>query len=213
MTAGDVVTPMITNDLLSSIPQAEQIMGMPAVEQSPRRVWTQEEFEVARDAAPPGERWELIDGNVYVTPSPNRRHQQLALRLSVLLDAYVSRHRLGQVYFAPLDVRFRKGRVIQPDVLVEPPVELQGTPYPVNLLLAAEIISPSSSRTDRTIKRPVYQEAGVSEYWIIDDDARIIERWQPVDERPAIISDVLSWNPPGAAEPFLLDLTALFADP
>src|SRR3954469_19423003 len=82
---------------------AEQIMLMPA-HTAPRRRWTEDEFYLARDAAPPGERWELVDGEVLVTPSPNWVHQRIAFRLAVLLDSYVRVQRLGDVFTAPLDV-------------------------------------------------------------------------------------------------------------
>src|SRR5207237_4004290 len=76
---------------------AEQIMVMPA-HTAPRRRWTEEEFYQARDAAPPGERWELVDGEVLVTPSPNWVHQRITLRLAILLDSYVRAQRLGEVF-------------------------------------------------------------------------------------------------------------------
>lgn len=63
------------------------------------------------------------------------------------------------------------------------------------------------------MKRPVYQEANVSEYWIIQDDARIIERWQPGDERPAVVADRLTWHPAGATAQLVVDPAELFADP
>lgn len=85
-------------------------MAMPA-NTSPRRRWTEEEFYVARDAAPPGERWELVDGDVLVTPSPNWVHQSVVGRLLVLLDAYVREQNLGRVFTAPLDVKLQPGIV------------------------------------------------------------------------------------------------------
>ena len=80
------------------------------------------------------------------------------------------------------------------------------------LLLAAEVISPSSARGDRVDKREAYQRNGVPEYWIVDAAARVVERWHPSDERPEIISDRLIWTPAGATEPFVLDLVAYFAE-
>lgn len=210
MTSPVAFAHMLRHGHLLSFPGAEQIMGMPALEP---RTWTLEEFETARDAAPQGERWELIDGSVYVTPSPNRRHQVIVRNLVFLLDAYVRKNRLGVVLFAPLDVRFRVTRVVQPDVLVIPPSERERTAFPISLLLAAEVLSPSSARIDRIVKRPVYQDANVSEYWIIDDDARLVERWQPGDERPAVIADRLTWHPAGATERLVIELAELFEDP
>jgi Uma2 family endonuclease len=62
------------------------------------------------------------------------------------------------------------------------------------------------------VKRPYYQRAGVPEYWIIDLDARDVERWHPDDTRPTILTGTLSWHPAGVREPLVIDLAAYFAD-
>lgn len=185
---------------------------MPAQHASSRR-WTEEEFYAARDAAPPGVRWELVDGEVLVTPSPHWTHQRIVVRLTVLLDNYVRSQRLGEVFASPLDVKLEPGLVLQPDVLVVPAGELRVKSDIVKrLLLAVETISPSSARHDRVTKRPRYQRNRVPEYWIVDDSSRTIERWTPDDERPDLIAEQLVWHPTGASEPFVLDLVAFFAD-
>jgi Uma2 family endonuclease len=81
-----------------------------------------------------------------------------------------------------------------------------------SLLLAVEILSPSTARYDRIVKRRRYQRAGIPEYWIVDPDSRVIERWRPNDERPEVASEVLEWRPVAEAPPLLLDLPALFAE-
>jgi Uma2 family endonuclease len=78
------------------------------------------------------------------------------------------------------------------------------------LLLAVEVLSPSSGRYDRVTKRPHYQRH-VPEYWIVDLDARLFERWRAGDERPEILTETLEWTPAGASEPFTLDLIRFFA--
>lgn len=191
---------------------AEQIMSMPAQRLHPR-LWSEEEFYVARDAAPQGERWELVDGEVLVTPSPHWVHQRIGTRLSVALDAYVRAQSLGEVFTSPLDVKLQKGLVLQPDILVVPNGVLHMHQYFVDrLLLAVETISPSSARHDRVKKRPAYQRNRVPDYWVVDQWSRTVERWRPDDERPEIISELLVWNPEGATAPFELDLTAFFAE-
>ena len=80
------------------------------------------------------------------------------------------------------------------------------------LLLAIEVLSPSTAQNDRVKKRRYFSRNEVPEYWIVDCDARVIERWRPTDERPEIISERLVWNPVGATEPFTLDLAEFFAD-
>ena len=191
---------------------AEQIMSMPAQRLHPR-LWSEEEFYVARDAAPQGERWELVDGEVLVTPSPHWVHQRVVQRLNVALDAYVRAQSLGELFTAPLDVKLQKGLVLQPDILVVPNGVLHTDQYFVDrLLLAVETISPSSARHDRVKKRPAYQRNRVPEYWIVDTWSCTVERWTPEDERPEIVSELLVWNPEGATTPFELDLVAFFAE-
>jgi Uma2 family endonuclease len=190
---------------------AEQIMGMPA--RALDRRWTEEEFYAARDAAPPGERWELVDGDVLVTPSPNWVHQRVIARLFWLIQEYVSAQKLGEAFPSPLDVKLEPGLVLQPDLLVVPPGELRRRSDVIrHLVLAIEIVSPSSARHDRVRKRPAYQRNRVSEYWIVDDMSQTFERWTPDDERPEQLAERLVWHPTGAREPFVLDLVEFFKE-
>lgn len=187
-------------------------MGMPA-QRAPHRRWTEAEFYAARDAAPPGERWELVDGEVLVTPSPHWMHQRIVLRLAVLLDAYVRAHGLGELFASPLDVKLAPELVLQPDVLVVPAGEVRRRSDVVrHLLLAVEVLSPRSAHHDRVTKRPHYQRHGVAEYWIVDDASRTVERWTPDDDRPEFIAEQLVWHPEGAAESFALDLVRFFEE-
>jgi small subunit ribosomal protein S1 len=110
-------------------------------------------------------------------------------------------------------VKLEPGMVTQPDVLVVPRGQLRSDEYFVrSLLLAVETLSPSSAQFDRVVKRPHYQRKRVAEYWIVDRESRTFERWQPDDERPAILSETLVWHPTGATEPFMLDIPAFFRD-
>jgi Uma2 family endonuclease len=104
--------------------------------------------------------------------------------------------------------------LVQPDVFV---VALVDGRRPKNwsdlrgLLLAVEVLSPSSARADRTVKRRRFQRAGIPEYWVVDVDARLVERWRPSDERPEILTDELAWRPDATREPLRIDLPAYFA--
>ena len=187
-------------------------MAMPA-HRALRRRWTEADFYSARDAAPPGERWELVDGDVLVTPSPHWVHQRIIVRLLESVVSYVRAHSLGEAFVSPLDVRLEPGLVLQPDLLVVPAGELRKRSDVIQrLLLAIEIVSPSSARHDRVRKRPHYQRHRVPEYWIVDDTSQTIERWRPDDERPELLAEQLVWHPAGATEPFVLDLVRFFAD-
>src|ERR1041384_6810149 len=88
-------------------PSVEQIMAMP-VQRAAKRRWTEEEFYKARDAAPQGERWELV------TPSPHWTHQRAVMRLAVLLYHYVRTQKIGETFAAPLHVNIRPGLVPPP---------------------------------------------------------------------------------------------------
>jgi Uma2 family endonuclease len=74
-----------------------------------------------------------------------------------------------------------------------------------------EILSPSTARFDRIVKRRRFQKAGI-EYWIVDLDARAVERWRPQDERPEIVDERLTWHPEGAARPLKLELVQFFRE-
>ncbi|MGQ0714912.1 MAG: Uma2 family endonuclease [Gemmatimonadaceae bacterium] len=181
-------------------------MAMPATH------WT---VEMVRALPDDGKRYEVIDGELFVTPSPTLQHQRAAFELGVLLRAYVGTHALGDVLLAPADVLATEHVTVQPDVLVAPLIEGRkprswediGT-----LLLAVEVLSPSTARADRHVKRRLYQREHVPEYWIVDADARLIERWRPEDERPEILAEQLEWRPDPAHPPLIIDLPAYFRD-
>jgi len=161
-----------------------------------------------------GNRYEVIDGVLYVTPSPGNPHQDAVAALLVPLRAFLGRCPVGWVRVAPADVRFGPKRGVQPDVYVAPLVNGR-RPHVwqeiTHLLLVAEVLSPGTASRDRGVKRRVYQEVA-DEYWIVDIDARIIERWRPGDERPEMLDSALTWQPAGADEPLTLDLPAFFRE-
>jgi Uma2 family endonuclease len=119
MTASDQARRTFRGDRLLLASTAEQIMAMAAQRTADRR-WTEDEFYEARDAAPPGERWELVDGSVLATPSPHWTHQRAVARLFVLLDAYVRRQQIGETFFSPLDVKLEPGLEFFADVAALP---------------------------------------------------------------------------------------------
>ena len=185
-------------------------MAMPAI----RRHWTTADVrELTReDCAWP--RYELIDGELLVTPAPKYPHQFGVLELAVLLHGYLAREPIGVVLVSPSDLELRSGTITQPDVFVIPTETgtsgdtLSWTDVK-SLLLAIEVISPSSLRTDRVTKRDFYLANGVEEYWIVDIDARCVERWKPTQERPDLLREQIVWAPRGRT-PLVIDLPALF---
>jgi Uma2 family endonuclease len=127
---------------------------------------------------------------------------------------YLDRHGIGELFFSPIDVEFAPDTMVEPDLVLFPP---QAGPLPPRFrgsdgaLLAIEVLSPSTARSDRQKKRALYQRERVPEYWIVDLDARIVERWRPTDARPEILVEALMWLPSGATEPFVMKLPEYFA--
>ena len=187
-------------------------MGMPA--QTLHR-WTAREVRELIDAAPLATpRYELVDGELLVTPSPSFPHQRAVGELLVALHQYLETQRVGVVVSSPSDVELEPEDIRQPDVYVVPINESRrvlrdGNPIR-ELLLAIEVVSPSSGRHDRVKKRPGYQRH-VDEYWILDVDSRLVERWRPGDERPEILTTTIAWQPRDATSSVEIDLPSFFA--
>ena len=126
---------------------------------------------------PDDERYELLDGELVMSPSPNRSHQRIDTRLGALLHAFVEEMSLGEVYHAPFDVVLSDTNVVQPDLLfianrrvhIVTEDNVQGPPD-----LVIEILSPSTAERDRTFKRALYARYDVREYWLVDPDIRTV---------------------------------------
>jgi Uma2 family endonuclease len=186
-------------------------MAMPAI----RRRWTREDVQNLDADFRAWPRYELIDGELIVTPSPGRQHQFAVGEIYLLLAPYIKEQGLGGTLMSPSDVELQEDTVTQPDVYVEPTgpeAEAKGlaSPGAAALLLAVEVISPSSARTDRVTKREFYMESGVAEYWIVDVDARVVERWTPDRETPRVERATLTWLPYASSPALVIDLPALF---
>jgi Uma2 family endonuclease len=171
------------------------------------RQWTVADLA---DLPDDGNRYEVIDGELLVTPAPALPHQAAVGELHLLVAPYVTAQKLGYTFVAPADVIFSPRRGLQPDVFVTPPVDGRRPKTVGRLLLAAEVLSPSTARADRVKKRNLFREEGVPEYWIVDLDARTMDRSTPTEPRPEILSDRLIWMPDSAAAPLEIDLVAYF---
>ena len=201
---------------LPSFPAAEQTMAMPALPLDfASRRWTPDDVDALNDPDRAWPRYECADGELLVTPAPSIDHQAVVGRLFFALTAYLGAQAVGYAFVAPLDVRLDERSLLQPDVLVTPLVDGRRprTGDRIDrLLLAVEVLSPGSGRADRVTKRRVYQQARTPEYWVVDPDARVIERWRPDDTRPEIVDGTLEWHPEGATEPLRLDVARLLEE-
>lgn len=168
--------------------------------------------EMVRALPDDGLRYETVHGELLVTPAPREVHQRVLRRLLVALDPYVERHQVGALYTSPADISWTPDTLVQPDIFVAALDEARTGDWRRfrTLSLAVEIMSQSSVRQDRFTKRRLYQEVGVPVYWFVDTDARAVEVWTPDAVLPRVVTDVLTWRPAGAPEPFTQPLEALF---
>lgn len=172
--------------------------------------WT---AEMARRLPEDGNRYEVAYGELLVTPAPRAWHQMLVLRLAAALQAYLERNPgVGIPFVSPADISWGQDVLLQPDVFVVPVEQARALDWSAirDLLLVAEVLSPSTPRPDRFTKRRRYQEARVPLYWIVDGEARQVEVWTPEDVFPRMERDRLIWRPKGAGIPFTLALQDLF---
>ena len=176
-----------------------------------RRRWTVADLH---DLPETNERYEVIDGALFVTPAPSWPHQRAVAELHRLLQEYVTAHLIGCAYFAPADVVFSQQRGVQPDVFVVPLVNGRrpdSFDEAGRLLLAAEVLSPATARADRVAKRTLYKEEGVPEYWVVDLDARTFERTTPGEPRAEVLTERIEWAPASSLPPLVIDVPAFFA--
>ena len=176
------------------------------------REWTADDLA---DMPADGQRYEVIDGALFVTPSPSLRHQDAIRQLLVLLSPYVEAHRIGHLVISPADVTFSRRRVVQPDLFVTPLIDGRRPRQLLDireLVLAVEVASASTARVDRREKRAMYRDQGVEEYWVVDLDSRTIERYTPAALHVEVNEDSMTWQPTGAAAPLIVDLKGYFVE-
>jgi Uma2 family endonuclease len=178
------------------------------------RGWTYEEFARLPDD---GNRYEVIAGELHVTPAPGSIHQQVSVRLTLAFGNFCQEQGAGVVFAAPYDLILGDGDYVEPDLIfvrrdrVDAVIKEHGAVGPPDLVI--EILSDSTARRDRGIKRQRYAAHGVPEYWIVDTDKKHVEvhRLTGGDlRRVDLVTDVLRYRPlPGGPElaidvPYLL---------
>ena len=183
-------------------------MGMPEM----ARQWTREMVLALPDD---GNRYELFRGELLVTPAPAPRHEYVVSVLLERLIGYLAGTGVGHAQSSPAALALSGREVAQPDIYVMPgprgraPDRWEELGLP---LLVVEVLSPSTALNDRQIKRKLFQHLGIAEYWIVDPDARQIERWRPDDVRPEVLDESIEWRPSPSNEPLRIDLVAMFIE-
>jgi len=154
-----------------------------------------EEFQtLPRDGS---KRFELIEGEVFMTPSPNTRHQRAVAKLLRRLSDFTDEHDLGEVFIAPYDIVFSKWTALEPDLLfirkerssIITDANVQGAPD-----LVIEILSPSNKAYDRKTKLRAYEKAGVPELWYLDPEEKTAEVLNLGSDRRYVVTAELSGN-------------------
>jgi len=171
---------------------------------SPTAEWTYSEYARLPDD---GNRYEVIDGEVCMTPAPGPRHQEVAANLFVLLRAYVQKHRIGKLLW-DIDLLFVSGQYLRPDMVFVPTSSLagitdRGVESPPGLVV--EVLSPHSGRIDRTLKPPRYRDFGIPEYWVVDPGAEAVEVYRlQTSTKPDICRESVIWRPDASAPPAMI---------
>jgi Uma2 family endonuclease len=135
-------------------------------------------YEQFRQLPDDGKRYELVRGEIHLTPAPTTKHQFVLRNLTGSLLQYLGQHPLGELAFAPLDVLLGGDTALQPDLIFVSNARakiiheafVEGAPD-----LAVEVLSTSTAAHDRATKLPIYAEAGVPEVWLIDPQAKTVE--------------------------------------
>lgn len=162
-----------------------------------------------------GKRHELIDGDHYVTPSPNTRHQRISGKLLISLHTFVTQHRLGEVFAAPLDVILSEFDVVQPDLMfvsagraaIITEANIQGAPD-----LVVGILSERTRKVDERVKRDLYSRYGIAEYWIIDPDLETIKVYRMTDKGYLRAAELAKETKDTLSSPLLPGLSLLLAE-
>ena len=169
--------------------------------------WTLDELHRLPDD---GNKYEIVRGELFVTPPPTDDHETIIARVSRRLEAFVEAQRLGFVYHPRAVVRVKSSEV-EPDLMVRARKPAGGrdwddAPIPI---LVVEVLSASTRRRDLGPKRDFYLEIGVAEYWVIDAQARAVRavRRGAADQ---VQTDEIAWHPSDASDALTIRVSDLF---
>lgn len=173
------------------------------------KMWTLGELDALPDD---GNRYELVHGELLVTPAPSSDHQGIVDALADRLFPYVREHALGVLQFPTTVIQIDDSQT-EPDLMVRPARLVPGqnwraAPHPI---LTVEVLSPGSRRADAVTKRGFYRELGIPEYWIVDGEQRSVRVVRP--HRDDVVLDrSLEWHAARAAASLVIDLQSVFSE-
>jgi Uma2 family endonuclease len=172
--------------------------SLPGMSVIPRgRAFTVDDLETMPDD---GNRYELVDGSLHVSPAPGRRHQRGLLKLAVVLEESCPAGM--EVLPAPFAVRGAQGTQVLPDLLVAREEDLTDYLLPVAPVLAVEVLSPSTVLNDLNNKKAVYERMGVPSYWVVDPQQPGITVFELVDGKYDQVAEVKDGDVLEVARPF-----------
>jgi Uma2 family endonuclease len=170
------------------------------------RPWTRADLDRLPDD---GNRYEVLDGELLVTPPPSVEHQEIVDWLAEKMFPFVSAHGLGKLRF-PRSVVVVDGSQLEPDLMVRPDAPgraWEDKPLPI---LVVEVLSRATRRRDLQVKRDFYMKKEIPEYWAIDRTARTVTRFMPGTSEVA--RSILAWSPPGIPATLEIDVAAMFSE-
>lgn len=158
-----------------------------------------------------GLKYELLDGELVVSPTPKPPHFQVVTELTIALAACIPRPD-WTIGGTPCDISWGDTTLVQPDVWVSTTRMVRGITWAElvpHLALVVEVLSPRTARYDKGLKRQIYQRERIPTYWILDPEAELAEVWTPDADRPEIVLDTLTWQPDPTRPPFSVRIADL----
>ena len=173
------------------------------------RKWTLEELHSLPDD---GNKYELIRGQLFVTPAPAVSHETILARLTRILEPYVAENGLGYLFHPRAVIRIGNDTEVEPDLMVrqlpeDETVDWTDVPLPI---LVVEVASDTTRRRDRVYKLGLYVDVRIPEYWIVDGEDRTIRAIR-LGQDDVVADDTLTWHAAGAELALVIDLADVFA--
>jgi Uma2 family endonuclease len=172
-------------------------------------------YDDLRDMPDDGQRYEIIGGELIVTPAPTSGHQRVLRRLVRIFDDYADHFNAGEVFFAPFDVLLGRFDAVEPDLVflsaARPRVPNEDNSIDYAPDVVVEVISPSSRRVDRVRKMALYARSGVPEYWIADPvDRTLVVNLLQGEDYVSVAPDADGWFSSPTLPGLRIDPTTVF---